>query len=314
MDAKRITTGIIFLFIGVILLLTKMDIIEFNWFEVFRYWPLLIILVGVNILVPKKDIGYIISIGITSIILAIYAYIGITTPNQSLLSRIMNNKDFGIDIENEADFKGTSNVVSVRKTMHANHATANIDLGATQIKLKDTTESNLFEASNTSDKYFLSLNTTVNNDSITTLNLQGKAKKGIDSKGNSTLIKLNKNIIWDLNFNVGAIDMQGDLSNFKINSLTIDAGASNLDLKLGNPQMVSNINIDAGASSIQIALPKDAACQIITEMALSSIDADSSFIKGSDKGTLTSPNFENAKNKFKISIDGGITSVTVTRY
>lgn len=54
MDAKRITTGIIFLFIGIILLLSKMDIIDFNWFEVFRYWPLLIILVGVNILVPKK--------------------------------------------------------------------------------------------------------------------------------------------------------------------------------------------------------------------------------------------------------------------
>lgn len=314
MDAKRITTGIIFLFIGVILLLSKMDIIEFNWFEVFRYWPLLIILVGVNILVPKKDIGYIISIGTTCVILAIFTFIGITTPNQSLLSRIMENRDVDIDSENEEDFIGTSNAVSAKKNINTSHATANIDLGATQLKLKDTTDSNLFEATNTSDKYFLLLNTDVKNDHATTLNLSGKTKKGIDSKGNSTIIKLNKNVIWDLNFDVGAADMQGDLSNFIFKNLTVDAGASNLDLKLGNPQMVSNINIDAGASSIKIAIPKEAACQIITEMALSSVDADDSFIKSGDKGVLTSPNFESTKNKFKISIDGGITSVTVTRY
>jgi hypothetical protein len=314
MDAKRITTGIIFLFIGVILLLSKMDIIEFNWFEVFRYWPLLIILVGVNILVPKKDIGYIISIGTTCVILAVFTFIGITTPNQSLLSRIMNTKNLDIDLDNEEDFIGTSNFVSVKKNMTVNHAVANIDLGATQIKLKDTTETNLFEATNTSDKYFLSLNTDIKNDSATTLNLSGKTKKGIDSKGNSTIIKLNKNVIWDLNLDVGAADIQGDLSNFKINKLTIDAGASNLDLKLGYPQTISNINIDAGASSIQIAIPREAACQIVTEMALSSVHADDSFVKGNEKGTLTSPNFEHAKNKFKISIDGGITSVSITRY
>lgn len=316
MDAKRITTGIIFLFIGVILLLSKMDIIEFNWFEVFRYWPLLIILVGVNILVPKKDIGYMVSIGTTCIILAIFTFIGLTTPSQSFLSRIIENKDLDINIdsENDEDFIGTSNFVSAKNNINTSHATANIDLGATKLVLKDTTGTNLFEARNTSDKYFLSLNTDVKNDGAATLNLSGKTKKGIDSKGNSTIIKLNKNVIWDLNFDIGAADMKGDLSNFKIKNLTVDAGASNLDLKLGNPQMVSNINIDAGASSIKIALPREVACQIVTEMALSSVDADDSFIKGADKGILTSPNFENAKNKFKISIDGGITSVTVSRY
>ncbi|MEN5233304.1 LiaI-LiaF-like domain-containing protein [Sphingobacterium faecium] len=313
MDAKRITTGIIFLFIGIILLLSKMDIIDFNWFEVFRYWPLLIILVGVNILVPKKDIGYIISIGTTCVILSIFTYIGITTPNQSFLSRIMENNHVDIDMDEE-DFKGTSNFVSSKNSGNITHATANIDLGATQIKLKDTTESNLFEATNNSNKYFLSLNSDSKEGQPITLNLSGKTKKGINSKGNTTLIKLNKNIIWDLNLDVGAADIQGDLSNFKLRNLTIDAGASNLDLKLGYPQINSNINIDAGASSIQIAIPRDAACQIITEMALSSVNADDSFIKGNEKGTLTSPNFDKAKNKFQIAIDGGITSVSITRY
>ncbi|AIM38575.1 LiaI-LiaF-like domain-containing protein [Sphingobacterium sp. SG20118] len=314
MDAKRITTGIIFLFIGVILLLSKMDIIEFNWFEVFRYWPLLIILVGVNILVPKKDIGYIISIGTTCVILAIFTYIGITTPNQSLLSRIMDHKNLNIDLDNDEDFTGTSNFVSAKKTLNTTHATANIDLGATQIKLKDTSDNYLFEAANSSNNYFLSLNSETAKDSSVTLNLNGKTKKGINSKGNATVIKLNKNIIWDLNLDVGAADIQADLSNFKLRNLSIDAGASNLDLKLGYPQMLTNINIDAGASSIQIAIPREAACQITTEMALSSVHSDDSFVKGNEKGTLTSSNFESAKNKFKISIDGGITSVSITRY
>ncbi|UIR55084.1 DUF5668 domain-containing protein [Sphingobacterium sp. SRCM116780] len=315
MDAKRITTGIIFLFIGVVLLLSKMDVIEFNWFEVIRYWPLLIILLGVNVLVPKKDIGYIISIGTTCVILGIFTFIGLTTPNQSLLSRIINSRStVNTNTDDEDDFKDASHFVFAKNTPNTTRATANIDLGATALILKDSTATNLFEANNSAEMAFLSLSTVIDDEHETTINLKGKTKKNLDSKDNRTIIKLNKNVEWDLNFDVGAIDINADLSPFKIRNLSFDTGASSTKLKLGNPLQDSKIAIDAGASSMEIYIPKGVACQLISEMALSSIDVDDSFHKDDETGHYTTANYHNATAKYDITIDAGITSVSIRRY
>ena len=55
MNTQRITTGITILFIGVILLLSQLNSISFNWVGIFKYWPLFIVLAGIRMLVPKDQ-------------------------------------------------------------------------------------------------------------------------------------------------------------------------------------------------------------------------------------------------------------------
>ena len=54
MKSRNLFLGIILLFVGVVALLTSLDVIDFSWYVAGKLWPLLFIIAGVLIL-PVKD-------------------------------------------------------------------------------------------------------------------------------------------------------------------------------------------------------------------------------------------------------------------
>ncbi|WP_333866942.1 LiaI-LiaF-like domain-containing protein [Sphingobacterium sp.] len=315
MNTRRITTGITILFIGVVLLLSQLNTISFNWVGIFRYWPLFIVLAGIRMLVPKdQQIGQFVAIGSTVVILGFLTYIGLSTPKEPLLTQLLKNKGVNINIDDPNDKTNYSTeklTVPLNDKIHS--ATLNLDLGATSLRNDSSTTSEIFTAFNTSKEYLLGV--TVHDDAADKLdiNLKGKFKnKDFNSKNNNTYIALNPNIRWNLNFDVGAIDANLDLSPYKIETLDIDAGATSLKLKLGQPQAMTKISMDAGASSIEISIPKNAACRITSDNALSSTDYEGDFLKS--EGEVKSTNYDTAAQKFDFDINGGIASIKIRRY
>ena len=54
MKSRNLFLGIIILFIGVVSLLVSLDVINFSWHILWRFWPMVLIFIGVAIL-PLKD-------------------------------------------------------------------------------------------------------------------------------------------------------------------------------------------------------------------------------------------------------------------
>ena len=77
MNLGKTSLGLVVVFIGVFILLDNLDILNFDWPAVVYFWPILIILVGINILLPKKMEGQILSIMATVIVLLFFAYQGL---------------------------------------------------------------------------------------------------------------------------------------------------------------------------------------------------------------------------------------------
>ncbi len=316
MNTRRITTGITILFIGVVLLLSQLNTISFNWVGIFRYWPLFIVLAGIRMLVPKdQQIGQFVAIGSTVVILGFLTYIGLSTPKEPLLTELLKSKTLGVrntdDPNDKTNYSTEKLTVPLNDKIHS--VTLNLDLGATSLRNDSSTTSQIFTAFNTSKEYLLGV--TVHDDAADKLdiNLKGKFKnKDFNSKNNNTYIALNPNIRWNLNFDVGAIDANLDLSPYKIETLDIDAGATSLKLKLGQPQAMTKISMDAGASSIEISIPKNAACRITSDNALSSTDYEGDFLKS--EGEVKSTNYDSAAQKFDFDINGGIASIKIRRY
>ncbi len=316
MNTRRITTGITILFIGVVLLLSQLNTISFNWVGIFRYWPLFIVLAGIRMLVPKdQQIGQFVAIGSTVVILGFLTYIGLSTPKESLVNQLLKSKTLGVrdndDPNDKTNYSTEKLTVPLNDKIHS--ATLNLDLGATSLRNDSSTTSEIFSAFNTSKEYLLGV--TVHDESADKLdiNLKGKFKnKDYNSKNNNTYIALNPNILWNLNFDVGAIDANLDLSPYKIETLDIDAGATSLKLKLGQPLATTRISMDAGASSIEISIPKNAACRITSDNALSSTDYEGDFLKS--EGEVKSTNYDSAAQKFDFDINGGIASIKIRRY
>lgn len=54
MKSRNLFIGIILLFVGVVTLLTTLDVITVSWRIIWRLWPMLLIFIGIAIL-PLKD-------------------------------------------------------------------------------------------------------------------------------------------------------------------------------------------------------------------------------------------------------------------
>src|SRR5690554_4947235 len=97
MNLGKTSLGLVIVFIGVFILLDNLDILNFDWLAVIYFWPILIILIGINILLPKKIEGQILSIMATIIVLLFFVYQGLKTSgpqwNSTKDSEVTTNSD-----------------------------------------------------------------------------------------------------------------------------------------------------------------------------------------------------------------------------
>src|SRR5690606_38962199 len=106
---NKITSGIWLVFIGLVLLLHNLEIIDFNFWATIKYWPLLIILVGINLIAQNKTYGSYIKIGCNVLFLGWILYVGVSAPTTSWTEHLFNNKN--IRINNIDDSEPMSNEV-----------------------------------------------------------------------------------------------------------------------------------------------------------------------------------------------------------
>src|SRR5690606_8897124 len=92
MNKEKLSWGLILLFVGGVLLLDNLDVIDFYWRSVFNMWPVILIVIGVNLLVPKRGIGNAVSIVVTIAALAFLAYRGTFPPHSNWW--IFNNRSW----------------------------------------------------------------------------------------------------------------------------------------------------------------------------------------------------------------------------
>ncbi|GAF76778.1 unnamed protein product, partial [marine sediment metagenome] len=123
---------------------------------------------------------------------------------------------------------------------------------------------------------------------------------------NDWLLKLNNKTIYDLSVKTGAIDIDCNLSDFKVEKLYIESGVSNINLVL--PQYDSKIIIDTGVSSINITIPKNVGATVNIDSGIAIKDLDD-FIKRN--GTYISHNYNESEFKTEIEIDCGVSNIDI---
>lgn len=308
---NKITSGIWFVFIGLVLLLHNLHVIDFNLWAVFKYWPLLIIIVGINLMVQNKSYGPYVKIGSNVVLLAWILYVGITSKSSSWQESIFTQRT-----ENYNDDEDTSayaNKVSVPFDEAYKEAKFEFNGGAGTFDFQSNPSDELFTA-DSPDKY-MGLNlTTDRSENKQKITLSAK-RIGKKSKKNIQTVNLNfhPNTVWDMELNYGAATLSGDISNLSFKKLDINTGASTMDLKLGAPKVaVAKINIETGASTIQLRIPKDAAIMVTHSSVLSSNSFEG--FETNSKGLAMTKDYNTAANKYEINVEGAANTFTISRY
>lgn len=324
MKQTGVFVGAFLLATGAIFLLRNTGLVQIDLDAAGQYWAIVLILLGASFLLQNLLVKSLLTGGAAVFLAAI------------IWSSILNFQPFAI-LEEKFDKASAS---SPPKTFAlpfdgaAQRAKLNIHAMIGTFAIEDTTADLAVVETNSPFGYVLERERFADYDLLTLRPERQKAKRVISRGGGSTTLKLNAAPTWELDLNIAAASADLDLSKFKIERLNIDAGASSVELRLGNLADKLEVTVDAGAASLNIEVPKDVGCEIRHSDGLGSAEfegfvpkdeasraetSDSSekkvYFKGLMKGNAyRTENFDRSAKRIYINLDSGVSSVKVRRY
>ena len=308
MSYRKIFWGLLLVLIGVLFILKNTGVLFFSWHSMWQLWPVILILWGISIIPVKDWIKLVLSL--VTVVVTFFAV-------QQYSPKDNHKWDFDWNDRKDRDNKDEDNVITYNNVMSEDYdsltkyAELKLNIGVGNFTIKDTTNM-LIEVKHDNDNANYSMTAKVEDSTaIVDLSLEkGEFNEGKVS--NNVNMKLNPNPIWDLDLNVGAAEVNFDLSGFKTRNLKIQGGASDIDIKIGAALPLTDMKLEAGAASITIRIPEGAGCEIISNTFMSSKDFKG-FTKIANQKYQT-PNFATSTNKIMINLQAGVARVDVIRY
>lgn len=308
MSYRKIFWGLLLVIIGVLFILKNTGVLFFSWHSMWHLWPVILILWGISI-IPVKD-WIKLALSLLTVLVTFFAM-------QKYGPKDNHKWNFEWNDRNDRDNNDEDNAIAYNNVMSENYdsitkfAELKLNIGVGNFKIKETTDK-LIEVRHDNNNANYSM-TAKAEDSLTRIDLS--LEKGEFRKGNirnDVEMKLNSNPVWDLDLNVGAAEVNFDLSGFKTRNLKIQGGASDIELTLGSILPLTDVKLEAGAASITIRVPESAGCEIISNTFMSSKDFKGFTKIG--KQLYQTPNFATSTNKIKIDLQAGVASINVERY
>jgi|AntRauTorckE6833_2_1112554.scaffolds.fasta_scaffold00288_2 hypothetical protein len=293
--------GLILIGIGLLFLLNSLGIATFRiWYFITRFWPILLILFGLNLILKKSKLWWVVPILIFVII------IGAVFMPESTLRGI----NTGFFVFNFGDEAGSGIYQENREYDRSiDNFRVNLTFGANR----------------------LNINSLDNNDDLFDLNLdyRGKMPEVIYNKRESRAellvrqtrqvnvgtgsdiwdINLTKNTPLDINIKGGAGDLLLNLEKLKVDRLNIDAGLGQLNIRY--PDYDNETEISAGAGNIKLIVPATAALRIETNTVINSNNFDEVGLIKLYDNVYQSKNYGEVENKIDIKISTSAGNIKV---
>lgn len=302
MKFRNIFWGVVLIFLGVLFILSNLNIIYFDWVYLWRLWPVILVLWGVSIL-PAHNL---IKLGLTLLVLG-----GTVVFMVDQTVEWDDRKEFRIEKWDDYDRLPVDQTFSIPYDDSLNSALLNIDLAAGSFIIDQSTDLLIdFNKQGSKAKYSYVLKRM---EDRAVINIERDEVKIVTGKSNHKVnLSLNQEPVWDFNLDAGAAAVEFDLSEFKVKKLDLDGGAGSFHIKLGDLYPETLVTIDAGASSIEIDVPESSGCDLMISSVLSGKSING--FKKLEHGHYRTENFNDSIPKIFIEVDAAVSSYTITRY
>lgn len=333
---KGLFWGIFFVTIGLLFLARNLGWLAIDWETIRNLWPLLLILAGVNLILERQRSQAAIA---TTVLLAIAAPIALFSfvgrhhddwnrdgnrweyrhddnDNDNDQDDNDNNNDATDSDDDDSDVK-MENVSKFVEAMEGETPEAVLKFGGGAGKFTiDETTDNLIdaEAKQTVGTYKMAVERDPTT-RIPTIELkpnEGKTEYKGGKLANRIDIKLNDKPIWTLDLGLGAGEGDFDLSRYAIKNLKVQAGAADIEIKLGDRTDLTTVDLQAGVASVVVRVPQGVGCRVEKQGGLNVNELDG-FDEISDR-VMQTPGYDGAKKKINIVFNGGISRFKVERY
>ncbi|GEM_PF-1706347 len=293
-----ITTGVVFIALGALFLLNTLDILSYNiWQIVLSFWPLLLILLGLNLLVKRTSFWWLTPLFIIVISAALifpqyfphYHYW--LTPRRQVEEPARREET----VESSRDYTDDIRQLDI-----------NLSIDAGRI--------DIFSPEEREKLYDLSFNYR-NQDREPGIEFHFDSQEGrglleVDQLRefelenmdivNSAVLKLHPDVYYNITIDSGAGYYQLDLRELMVNNLEINSGIS--DLKINFASYDTSVHLNSGASNIKLIFLENTGVEIRAEGALSYDDFLDYDLEQVEEDLFRSPNFAEADNQVRMHL------------
>lgn len=288
--------GGLFMLAGLLLLLANLGVVSVAWGEIWKLWPLIIIIFGLSVLSLKGWVAGVVY-GLSAVLILGLAWVALTGNLQSSHSGVVSDQ-FSVSRANDEVKSLGVNIKSGASSLEvASHSDDAMVSGTIESRLSDLKHESVVEG----DKQTISLSQERNWRWLT------------PGSFNKLDVFLNQQIPTRLNIDAGASSIDADLSDVMLESVSVDSGASSIKLRLGDKHNDTDVEIDTGVSSVTIYVPESSGVKLLLDAGLSSKEVPSDFEKVDDE-TYQSPGYADATHKVNITVDMGVSSFKLLTY
>ncbi len=283
------TGAIILIALGILLLLQTTEVVSWDvWFDLWRFWPVIIVAIGINILLGPR-----------------MPWLAATV----VLLLVGGSIAAAVAIAETAD--GEVSLTSMFEPLgDLDSAEVEIDFGAGKLTVNALPEGsvNIVEAMFQGREAEATFERRGNAADVRiSAEARGFLRRWRDVEW---VVSLSRGVELSLDVDGGAADITLDLRDLRVADLDVNAGAAGVEITM--PANAGHVNavIEAGAASIDIIIPVGVAARISSTSGLSSVDIDASRFPKSD-GVHESPDYGTNENRVDIDLRVGVSSVEV---
>ncbi len=289
MNKSKLVWGLALIALGIIWLLNIAGVLSISiWTAFFRLWPMIFIAIGLSIIFNKKP--------------TIKALIWIVFFAVLIIYSIIGTGD-----RNDHDLDNFTRTISLEQG--TKEAQVKMEAGGASVNIQGITDE-LFYA----DIYDKDIRFDIGGGKNPDIHVySGLKSRNITDLGDRYKwdIDLSEKVEWTIDFDAGAVKGEFDLRRIPVRMLTIDIGASQLDLMLSDLLEYSEVEIRAGVSSISITVPEDTGIKLRYQGALVAKNlTDEGLAKKGDH--YYSSNYDDAEKKIDILVEMGVGSLDLT--
>lgn len=293
---RGVSWAIILIGFGVAFLLQNLGVMSFNWLTLVRYWPVLLILGGIDLLLGRTWIGSAIAALLGLVIVGGLLYMASSAGGAVSLTGPAVTQDipeYALD-DSVEELTVNLSVGAASVILDGNAARGQVVQGTYRADENIPLET---EYSSSGDTGVLTLKQETEGAEWVTVNVENEIN--VSLAGDVPLV---------LNADSGASNLEFDLSDVQLRVLNVNGGVGNLEVQLP-AQGDMDVNVNGGIGAVSISVPNGLEAEVRID-GLTSMDVPARFDKISD-GLWRTSGYEDAENRARITISTGIGRVEI---
>jgi hypothetical protein len=282
----------ILIVLGIVFLLNNLGYLPWGiWGALWRFWPVLLILIGVNFFLAGSRPWLMLLVTLVvlgGVFVAAWMMGGVSPTPASSIPGAAFSQPLG----------------------NAQRAVVEIDFGAGKLSINSLQQGSDRLASGQASEGAVREASTSNGTARLRMTTPATAGCGPGVPSVDWSVQLTGMIPVDLSLKTGANEANINLTDLIVPSFTLETGASQNVLVMPANSGTTNAVIKAGAASIKVTVPSGVAARIKAETGVSSVDIDQVRFPRSGN-YYASPDYAIAPNRVDIEIKAGAASISV---